>query len=140
MVSFYTLCPPAWECLDSKQSLVFLMAEPLIPTVDLSPFTKNDEDGKKQAMEVVTKACSEYGFFQIVNHGEPWSSPNFSSTILLKRNWKAVQPQMHHFLLVTAHSPNNRPTRMSIYWCFHQDLPSMFSLKIHLISSMLLSL
>ncbi|PPD90330.1 hypothetical protein GOBAR_DD12732 [Gossypium barbadense] len=47
------------------------MAEPLIPTVDLSPFTKNDEDGKKKAMEVITKACSEYGFFQIVNHGVP---------------------------------------------------------------------
>ena len=48
------------------------MADPLIPTVDLSPFFKeDDEDGKKKAMDVITKACSEYGFFQIVNHGVP---------------------------------------------------------------------
>ncbi|KAK8526999.1 hypothetical protein V6N12_054228 [Hibiscus sabdariffa] len=48
------------------------MAEPQIPTVDLSPFfTQDDEAGKKKAMEIITKACSEYGFFQIVNHGVP---------------------------------------------------------------------
>ncbi|KAE8661259.1 hypothetical protein F3Y22_tig00116925pilonHSYRG00032 [Hibiscus syriacus] len=49
------------------------MAEPQIPTVDLSPFFSQDEDddGKKKAMEIITKACSEYGFFQIVNHGVP---------------------------------------------------------------------
>ncbi|GMJ02834.1 FLAVONOL SYNTHASE, flavonol synthase 1 [Hibiscus trionum] len=48
------------------------MAEPQIPTVDLSPFfTEDDEDGKNKAMEIITKACSEHGFFQIVNHGVP---------------------------------------------------------------------
>ncbi|XVF09093.1 hypothetical protein REPUB_Repub07fG0061400 [Reevesia pubescens] len=48
------------------------MADPLIPTVDLSPFFReDDEDGKRKAMEVITKACSEYGFFQIENHGVP---------------------------------------------------------------------
>ncbi|XVE56957.1 hypothetical protein DITRI_Ditri04bG0053100 [Diplodiscus trichospermus] len=48
------------------------MADSLIPTVDLSPFFReDDEDGKRKAMEVITKACSEYGFFQIVNHGVP---------------------------------------------------------------------
>ncbi|KAK8623155.1 hypothetical protein V6N13_118046 [Hibiscus sabdariffa] len=48
------------------------MAESQIPTVDLSPFlTQDDEAGKKKAMETITKACSEYGFFQIVNHGVP---------------------------------------------------------------------
>ncbi|KAE8654125.1 hypothetical protein F3Y22_tig00117056pilonHSYRG00936 [Hibiscus syriacus] len=48
------------------------MAEALIPTVDLSPFfSEDDVDGKKKAMEIITKACSEHGFFQIVNHGVP---------------------------------------------------------------------
>ena len=43
-----------------------------IPTIDLSPLLKKgDEDGKKKAIEAITKACSEYGFFQIVNHGVP---------------------------------------------------------------------
>ncbi|KAK7411439.1 hypothetical protein VNO78_02872 [Psophocarpus tetragonolobus] len=47
------------------------MSEPIIPTIDLSSFFKGDEDGQKKAMEVITKAFSEYGFFQIVNHGIP---------------------------------------------------------------------
>lgn len=43
-----------------------------IPTVDLSSFfNSSDEDGKKKAMKTITEACSEYGFFQIVNHGVP---------------------------------------------------------------------
>lgn len=44
-----------------------------IPTVDLSPFfvAGGDEDGKKKVKEIISKACSEYGFFQIVNHGVP---------------------------------------------------------------------
>lgn len=45
------------------------MGEACIPTVDLSPFLREDEDGKKRAIEAITQACSEYGFFQIVNHG-----------------------------------------------------------------------
>ncbi|XVF50142.1 hypothetical protein PTKIN_Ptkin04bG0072100 [Pterospermum kingtungense] len=44
--------------------------DPVIPTVDLSPFFReDDDDGKRKAMEVISKACSEYGFFQIANHG-----------------------------------------------------------------------
>ena len=43
------------------------MDNPSIPTIDLSPLLKKgDEDGKKKAIEAITKACSEYGFFQIV--------------------------------------------------------------------------
>lgn len=43
-----------------------------IPTVDLSPFFRDgDEDGKNKAIETITQACSEYGFFQIENHGVP---------------------------------------------------------------------
>ncbi|KAG5019817.1 hypothetical protein JHK87_015672 [Glycine soja] len=45
------------------------MGEACIPTADLSPFVREDEDGKKKVMEAITQACSEYGFFQIVNHG-----------------------------------------------------------------------
>ncbi|TKY73391.1 Flavonol synthase/flavanone 3-hydroxylase [Spatholobus suberectus] len=45
------------------------MGEACIPTVDLSLFLREDEDGKKKAMEVITQACSEYGFFQILNRG-----------------------------------------------------------------------
>ncbi|KAK2995940.1 hypothetical protein RJ640_003732 [Escallonia rubra] len=48
------------------------MANSSIPTVDLSPFfIDGNEDGKKAAMEVISRACSEFGFFQIVNHGIP---------------------------------------------------------------------
>ncbi|XP_050221173.1 flavonol synthase/flavanone 3-hydroxylase-like [Mercurialis annua] len=48
------------------------MANSSIPTVDLSPFFKEgDEDGKKKAIETISQACSEYGFFQIENHGVP---------------------------------------------------------------------
>ncbi|KAL3528367.1 hypothetical protein ACH5RR_007689 [Cinchona calisaya] len=49
------------------------MANTAIPTVDLSPFfsTENDENGKKKVKETINKACSEYGFFLIVNHGIP---------------------------------------------------------------------
>ncbi|XP_009626189.1 flavonol synthase/flavanone 3-hydroxylase-like [Nicotiana tabacum] len=43
-----------------------------IPTIDLSPFfTDGDEIGKSKVMNSITKACSNYGFFQIVNHGVP---------------------------------------------------------------------
>lgn len=48
------------------------MVDPCIPTIDLSPFLRedhDDEDGKKKAMKTITQACGEYGFFQIVNHG-----------------------------------------------------------------------
>ncbi|XP_057473103.1 flavonol synthase/flavanone 3-hydroxylase-like isoform X2 [Actinidia eriantha] len=50
------------------------MAISRIPIVDLSPFfTQGDEDaGKKEAaMEMMDEACSEYGFFQVLNHGVP---------------------------------------------------------------------
>jgi isopenicillin N synthase-like dioxygenase len=48
------------------------MGESCIPTVDLSPcFREDDEDGMKKAKEIIGQACSEYGFFQVVNHGVP---------------------------------------------------------------------
>ncbi|KAI3970693.1 hypothetical protein MKX01_024340 [Papaver californicum] len=52
-----------------------------IPTIDLLPFISSNEvvdpnddqlDAKKKKIkEVINQACSEYGFFQIVNHGVP---------------------------------------------------------------------
>ncbi|KAG8379173.1 hypothetical protein BUALT_Bualt07G0060700 [Buddleja alternifolia] len=43
-----------------------------IPTVDLSVFiTNGEEEGKRMAKERISRACSEYGFFQAVNHGIP---------------------------------------------------------------------
>lgn len=49
------------------------MVSSVIPTVDLSPFFRDgDHQGdKNKAMEAIGQACSEYGFFQIVNHGVP---------------------------------------------------------------------
>ncbi|KAL5747435.1 hypothetical protein ACOSP7_024438 [Xanthoceras sorbifolium] len=41
-----------------------------ILTVDLSHFFREgDKDGKKKAMEVISQSCSQYDFFQILNHG-----------------------------------------------------------------------
>ncbi|KAI3953917.1 hypothetical protein MKW98_017741 [Papaver atlanticum] len=45
-----------------------------IPTIDLLPFFSNNEfdsnDAKKKKIKgVIDQACSQYGFFQIVNHG-----------------------------------------------------------------------
>lgn len=57
-----------------------------IPTVDLSPFfTTGDDDGKKKAIEMITKACSECGFFQIVNHGIP--THLIDQTLLLSKTF-----------------------------------------------------
>ncbi|CAJ1975279.1 unnamed protein product [Sphenostylis stenocarpa] len=46
------------------------MGDACIPTIDLSSFLlREDEEGKRKGMEEITEACSEYGFFQVVNHG-----------------------------------------------------------------------
>lgn len=47
------------------------MASSSIPTVDLSPFfnEEGDEHGRRKAIETIARACAEYGFFQIMNHG-----------------------------------------------------------------------
>ncbi|KAK6123329.1 hypothetical protein DH2020_042938 [Rehmannia glutinosa] len=44
-----------------------------IPTVDLSVFllSDGDEAAKKAATEIISRACAEYGFFQVVSHGIP---------------------------------------------------------------------
>lgn len=48
------------------------MSGSTIPTVDLSRFFNGgDEQAKNEAKETIGKACSEYGFFQISNHGIP---------------------------------------------------------------------
>ena len=49
------------------------MTNSTIPTVDISPFFKENgnEEAKKKAKETISQACFECGFFQIVNHGIP---------------------------------------------------------------------
>ncbi|KAK4437073.1 Flavanone 3-dioxygenase 2 [Sesamum alatum] len=43
-----------------------------IPTVDLSPFFTNGGDEKKKiAIDTIKLACSDHGFFQVVNHNVP---------------------------------------------------------------------
>lgn len=45
-----------------------------IPTIDLSTFfsdEEEEEERKKKVRETIKQACSEYGLFQIVNHGIP---------------------------------------------------------------------
>ncbi|WMV21833.1 hypothetical protein MTR67_015218 [Solanum verrucosum] len=44
-----------------------------IPTIDVSPFIRSEEneEGKKKAIEQMREACVNYGFFQIANHGIP---------------------------------------------------------------------
>ncbi|KAG8379174.1 hypothetical protein BUALT_Bualt07G0060800 [Buddleja alternifolia] len=58
--------------MSSKTKAEIKVTMAIIPTVDLSPFfTDEDHDGKKTAIDIIKEACSEYGFFQIVNHGVP---------------------------------------------------------------------
>ncbi|XP_074317002.1 jasmonate-induced oxygenase 2-like [Silene latifolia] len=43
-----------------------------IPTIDLSPFFKeNEEKSQKEVINKIKEACSKYGFFQVENHGVP---------------------------------------------------------------------
>ncbi|XP_010258385.1 PREDICTED: flavonol synthase/flavanone 3-hydroxylase-like [Nelumbo nucifera] len=53
------------------------MSNLCIPTVDLSPFhNEGDEDGKNAVKQIIGEACSEYGFFQVVNHCVPLNLMN----------------------------------------------------------------
>ncbi|CAI9087820.1 OLC1v1021995C1 [Oldenlandia corymbosa var. corymbosa] len=50
------------------------MANIEIPTVDLSHFLSNSQgdeiiDARKRAIGIMSKACSDYGFFYVINHG-----------------------------------------------------------------------
>mmetsp|Transcript_12494 Transcript_12494/g.14196 ORF Transcript_12494/g.14196 Transcript_12494/m.14196 type:complete len:353 (+) Transcript_12494:54-1112(+) len=42
-----------------------------VPVFDLSVLEKNDPVSRKKLVEEIDKACSDWGFFQIINHGVP---------------------------------------------------------------------
>ncbi|KAJ7524768.1 hypothetical protein O6H91_17G020300 [Diphasiastrum complanatum] len=42
-----------------------------IPVIDLAPLLANDVKGTQIIVEQVAKACEEWGFFQVINHGIP---------------------------------------------------------------------
>ncbi|KAI3840716.1 hypothetical protein MKX03_010960 [Papaver bracteatum] len=84
-----------------------------IPTIDLLPFFSNNEfhsnDAKKKKIKgVIDQACSQYGFFQIVNHGVSAGlmsqALNLSKTLifLMKRSSSTVLFLVHIFQLVIA--------------------------------------
>nr|GLL28622.1 protein DMR6-LIKE OXYGENASE 2-like isoform X1 [Ipomoea trifida] len=45
----------------------------LIPVIDFSHLTSNHNDQKSKAIQALGKACEEWGFFMVVNHGIPES-------------------------------------------------------------------
>eukprot|EP01018_Ginkgo_biloba_P000893 Gb_34188 [translate_table: standard] len=57
---------PEEDCLSGQECSI--MNE--VPTIDLSEILGGlDEMGMKYACQTVRKACSEHGFFQVINHG-----------------------------------------------------------------------
>ena len=79
-----------------------------IPIVDLSPFFRSDGDGdegeKKKSMQVIAEACSEYGFFQIVNNGVPLDL--MSRALELSTTWFQNNPDEEKLMsLPPSHLP-----------------------------------
>ncbi|MCD7455907.1 hypothetical protein HAX54_030060 [Datura stramonium] len=40
-----------------------------IPLIDLEDMKSSDESVRQQTMELISQACQDWGFFQVVNHG-----------------------------------------------------------------------
>ncbi|MFQ5704618.1 MAG: isopenicillin N synthase family dioxygenase [Gemmatimonadales bacterium] len=53
-----------------------------VPIVDLSPLSSGDTHGSDDVVETIGRACENWGFFQVVNHG--------ISDPLLQRVWAAT--------------------------------------------------
>ncbi|XP_030513343.2 LOW QUALITY PROTEIN: gibberellin 20 oxidase 2-like [Rhodamnia argentea] len=90
--STLVLCP-AMELKDGKETLLFdpslLQKQPNLPKefiwpskdlvhaqdelkeplIDLSGFLKGNEEATSQAAELIRTACTNHGFFQVINHG-----------------------------------------------------------------------
>ncbi|KAL3729013.1 hypothetical protein ACJRO7_033586 [Eucalyptus globulus] len=90
--STHVLCP-AMELKDGKETLVFdsslLQKQPNLPKefiwphkdlvrtqedlkeplIDLSGFLKGNEEATSRAAELIRTACTNHGFFQVINHG-----------------------------------------------------------------------
>ncbi|KAL3374963.1 hypothetical protein AABB24_006452 [Solanum stoloniferum] len=70
-----------------------MMASFDIPTIDVSPFFRSDEngEGKTKAIEQIREACVNFGFFQIVNHGIPFEL--LSQTMDMYKNFFACSDE-----------------------------------------------
>lgn len=57
------------EFLWPQEDLVQAQEELNEPLIDLGGFKRGDEVETARAAELLSKACSEHGFFQVTNHG-----------------------------------------------------------------------
>lgn len=96
------------------------MATPRIPTGDLSCFFSGEghEDEKQRAKDIITEACSEYGFFRIVNHGIPLSLLNRGLELYTKFFECSVEEKLKYRSEDRSHRPlpagYDRPPEQSV--------------------------
>nr|GMD02819.1 protein DMR6-LIKE OXYGENASE 2-like [Ipomoea batatas] len=62
----HSSCPEESHVLDAEDSI-------LIPIIDFSQLTSDHSDHRLKAIQALGKACEEWGFFMVVNHGIPES-------------------------------------------------------------------
>ncbi|KAK7351078.1 hypothetical protein VNO77_10252 [Canavalia gladiata] len=52
-----------------KEYLVDAEEELQVPVVDLHGFLRGDDEATQHAVKLISEACLNYGFFQVINHG-----------------------------------------------------------------------